>query len=74
MIPSREDTKVEAYSEAMMLKVVCAWCGKHQKGSEAAAEVSHTICDECQARAVADFPGHRQTGANINWLDFGAEE
>ena len=39
-----------------MLKVVCAWCGKHQKGSETADEVSHGICEECQTKTVADYP------------------
>ena len=39
-----------------MLKVVCAWCGKHLKGSETAGDVSHGICEACQTKTVADYP------------------
>ena len=41
-----------------MLNVVCAWCGMHLKGSEAAVEVSHGICQECQTKTEADYPLH----------------
>jgi hypothetical protein len=39
-----------------MFKIVCAWCGKHLHGSETADEISHGICEACQATAVADCP------------------
>ena len=45
-----------------MLKVVCAWCGKHLRGSETADEVSHGICASCQATIVID--NHTQGGPN----------
>ena len=53
-----------------MLKVVCAWCGKHLKGSETAVEVSHGICDACQTKTEADYPlllaAQRGAGAVIS--------
>ena len=56
-----------------MLKVVCAWCGKHLKGSETADEVSHGICEACQATAVADFPSPVVDQREEGWLDSGGE-
>ena len=38
-----------------MLKVICAWCGKHLEGSEDADEVSHGICEVCREGVIAEF-------------------
>lgn len=56
-----------------MLKVVCAWCGKHLKGSEAADQVSHGICEKCQATAVADFALQVVDLREGDWLEVGGE-
>ena len=39
-----------------MFKVICAWCGKHLKGSESDVEVSHGICEQCQTKTLTEEP------------------
>ena len=59
-----------------MLKVVCAWCGKHLKGSETADKVSHGICETCQATAEADHPVpvvNQFKESEGGWLDSAGE-
>jgi hypothetical protein len=51
-----------------MFKVVCAWCDKHMKGSETADEVSHGICEACQATVVAAYPQPVADQGEGDWL------
>lgn len=37
-----------------VMKIVCAWCGEHQRGPAVASMVSHTICPSCQASVFPD--------------------
>ncbi len=37
------------------MRVVCAWCGKHLRGSETAERVSHGICKECREREETTY-------------------
>lgn len=35
-----------------MVKVVCAWCGKHMRGDEDNPHVSHSICESCKMKEM----------------------
>jgi hypothetical protein len=56
-----------------MFKVVCAWCGKHLEGSETADEVSHGICEACQATLVGAYPKQMPEQCEGRWLDSSGE-
>jgi Zn-finger nucleic acid-binding protein len=30
-----------------MIKIICAWCGKHLSGPEEASTISHGLCPDC---------------------------
>jgi hypothetical protein len=56
----------------MDMKVICAWCGKHLKGNESSAVISHAICIHClQLQLVTIEYSHIDPWSM--WQDIGGE-